>query len=195
MSPEERKAVGRRWSDLAVMFSKTFPNSLWTTMLNAVDDLPADQVCAVLDGWMVGKKARQFPLPIDVREEIQPPIDDDTLAREAAARIAKAIPKYGFQSSAMCREAREFIGELGWAAVERSGGWRYVCEHHGTRLLPATTFHAQVRDICNAQVKLAKAGMHDQPIGLPAAEGGDRETLLAIEGRLGNDRKLLGENL
>lgn len=164
MTQEERKTIGRRWIAVASTHGKVFSNDAWSVMLNAVDDLPFERLKNALDNWLAGPKARTFPFPIDLREQIVPPVDDETVAREAASRVIAAVAKFGW---AQPGAAREWIGELGWVGVVRAGGWQYICENLGRRELPHAMFQAQLRDVCSAQIKLAKAGVLDQPIGLP----------------------------
>jgi hypothetical protein len=165
LTSEERKAVGADWLEIGSLMGKNFSNRAWSMMLNAIDDLPASKVLAVLGGWLGGKNAKQFPMPYDIRQLIAPDPDDENIARESASRVIAAVSKFGYMQAVA---AREWVGELGWIAVERAGGWTFVCENLGTRHLPATTFSAQVRDLIGAQVQLAKAGRLDQPVQIPA---------------------------
>lgn len=186
MSPAERQRVANIWVDLAINYNRKLTHDSVTMLVNGVQDLPADQVVQVLMNWMGGKNARNFPLPIDVRENIAPEADDETLALASAARITTAIKKFGWCNS---REAKAYIGDLGWRAVEAFGGWSYICENHGRALSP-NAFQAQVRDICKANNKLGKIGMADQPIAISQGEASN--AILAINQKLPNDKQLQG---
>ena len=85
-----------------------------------------ERVCWALDQSIAARRSRD-PLPSirDLREIVEPGLDPESLALEAAARIAGAVARigpYDFQ------HAREFIGPIGWQVVQIEGGWQTVCE-------------------------------------------------------------------
>lgn len=168
MNHEERNTIARRWMALAATHGKIFNKEAWTMMLDSVGDLPYERLKNALEGWLAGPKARTFPFPIDLREMIVPPVNDDDVAREAASRVIAAVTKFGW---AQPGAAKEWVGELGWVGVVRAGGWQYICENLGRRELPHGMFQAQLRDICLTVWRRAKAGVHDQPIALPQPDG------------------------
>jgi hypothetical protein len=108
-----------------------------------------------------------FPRPISkLVALIHSPIDDESVAKESAARIVAAIPKFGWCNR---EDAKAFIGEVGWAVVEKQGGWQYICEHYGKEI-SMSTFQAQARDLAKSQIVLAKRGLADSPPALPQAK-------------------------
>ncbi len=120
-----------------------------------LSDLDLDQVCIAYGEWRRNPKNKTFPLPAQIRELVCPEqnIAPEAMAREIAARITGAVPKYGWNNG---KEAALFIGPAGWSAVERAGGWLYICENLGTKL-SATTFQAQIRDQIEANLRYGGA--------------------------------------
>lgn len=108
-----------------------------------------------------------FPRPVSkLVALIKEPIDDDSTAREVAARIVAAIPKFGWCNQ---EAAKNFVGEIGWAVIEKQGGWPYLCEHYGVDI-QMSAFQAQVRDLAKSQIHLAKRGLADTPPALPSCK-------------------------
>lgn len=166
MTQDQRNTIGEIWTHLAVNYKRDATRGSIRLLINGVSDLPYDRVRDVLENWMAGKQARDFPLPYHVRDAINPKPDDETMARAAAARVIEAVGKYGWAQSAL---ARAWIGELGWIGVQRIGGWQFLCENLGNEL-SLTTVQAQIRDLLAAESKLGRLGIQDQPIGLPTRE-------------------------
>lgn len=122
-----------------------------------------EQVCmAAYEAWRRDEKNTRAPLPAQIRGLINPSIAPEALAREIAARIVGAITSHGWNNG---KSAELFIGPVGWAAVQRVGGWAYLCENMGTRLSP-TTFQAQVRDQIEANLRYGSDTI-EQAIALP----------------------------
>lgn len=153
MSTDERLKIGELWLGLAGAMGHQLSASALSMMLEAVDDLDPYQVCHFLKNWMRGPNGRKFPLPADLRELCGAAVDDKTVALDASSLVIGAVSRFGIYQQ---RAAREHIGEPGWTAVERIGGWEYLCQNLGTRTLPLTTVQAQVRDVCEAQIKLGR---------------------------------------
>lgn len=106
-------------------------------------DIPKDAVMMAYQQYRRSPKNNRFPLPATIREIVYPQdyISHEDQAAEVAARIVGAIPNYGWCNG---RGAEEYIGPVGWAAVQRQGGWSYLCENMGTKINPST-FQAQIR--------------------------------------------------
>lgn len=64
----------------------------------------------------------KFPLPSVIRKYVHGSKADVSL--DASLKIIKSISKFGWPNH---KDAKEFIGELGWAVVEAYGGWPNVC--------------------------------------------------------------------
>lgn len=127
-----------------------------------VEDLDFEKCLNALTVYRRDPKNKTWPKSSDVRAIVCPVMTPDAQANEAAARIREAIGKFGWPDPV---GARKHIGELGWKVVERSGGWQYLCENHGSEL-NALTYHAQSRDLAKALIEAQNAGKLDQPISL-----------------------------
>lgn len=112
----------------------------------------------------VGRKT--IPAPADVFNALDNSLDQTSIATLAASRTIEAVSKFGSWNP---EEAEAHIGQLGWCAVHRFGGWKYVCENLGVSL-DVTTFQAQLRNICVADLKAIDNGIYNQPIGLDYKE-------------------------
>lgn len=148
-------------------YEKTLSEPLLEMYLGDLADLPEAEVIVAYQAYRRDPKQRGFPLPSQIRSIVRPEISDDTLAREAAARIPEAIRMFGYASP---KEAQFFIGDAGWSVVRRFGGWEYICENHGLNLNPST-FLAQARDLAKAHIELSKAGRLGEAPSLPSPGG------------------------
>jgi len=93
-----------------------FVASCW---LEEVDDLSKDQFVTACK--MALEKCEFFPSTAKFRQFVIPPDPSpEELAIEATDRIITCLSTCGYTNTA---KAREQIGELGWAFVQRMGGW------------------------------------------------------------------------
>lgn len=69
-------------------------------------------------------------------------------ALDRASRIIQAIPKFGY---ARAIEAKTYLGDELWSAVEKNGGWEYLCN---TELDNLSTVKAQLRDLIESTTKI-----------------------------------------
>jgi len=132
-------------------------------MAEDLNDLPFEDVSSAFLSYRRNAKNKSFPLPAQIREIINPEVGSRAKANEVASRIRKGISDFGWCNG---EKAREYIGELGWKVVIRSGGWQYLCENHGLELNPLT-YQAQARDLVESTIEMAGIGFVDEPIGLP----------------------------
>jgi hypothetical protein len=126
----------------------------------AVSDLPHDQVLRVLKDWL--KTDKGFPYPSQIREKVQPEITDEDDAQDVASLIIANVGRCGYTNP---EKARQRVGELGWAVVERMGGWKHLCEvltHENEGM-----FRAQIRDLAETTSKRAKRGQLNEVPALP----------------------------
>lgn len=137
-----------------------------------LSEFGVEQIKAALTKMRRDTSVTRFPLPSKIAALIQPQISSDDEAREAAARIFAAVPKFGWCNQRM---AREYIGELGWRVVELQGGWTYLCETLKPNMAP--TLQAQFRELAKTiQVKHLN-GSSDVPPALPEKFDGVLEAL------------------
>lgn len=157
MNSEDRKALGRVILATAVYYGRQVSQDVLSMMIDDLSDLPINTVLSAYSAFRRDARNKFFPLPAQIREMITPQVDPESAARELAARITGAIPKFGYANS---QEAREYIGELGWQIIQRQGGWTYICEHHGLRIDP-TAFQAQIREQAKASLKYGDTAIND----------------------------------
>lgn len=163
MNQQNRVDIGRLWVGVAQMYNKEITKAALTIMLNAISDLPAAAVAKALQDWAGKNTLNRHPSPAELRNMVCPVPEAKALAIEAATRVTQAVSKFGWCDGT---GARAFIGELGWRAVQRIGGWQYLCENLGAEL-QLTTVQAQIREQCLATLQLGEAGVLDEPPALP----------------------------
>jgi hypothetical protein len=142
-----------------------------------------------IDQFIMSLKGRpRMPSPAELVAILAPKEDPENEAQEAAARIIAAISRFG---PYRVKDARAFIGELGWAVVLKDGGWENVCSVTSDQL-PAV--RAQYRKMALSSYERAKLGMHDHAPALPEPEISEQgmATLSDIMKRL-EDRREKGE--
>lgn len=179
MTAQELNQLAGLWAMYAGYYRMKLDDQVLRMYADDLADFDFAEVRAALDVYRKNPKNRQLPMPSQIREIIKPEVDPDSAAREVAARITAAIPKFGWCNS---QEARAYIGETGWDVVERQGGWSHICQNHGITIDP-TSFQAQVRDIAKASIQfprqaMAKAiGVRDMPAQITEFVGGLVKTI------------------
>jgi len=148
-----REAVGEAWIGIAEIYGRELSKAALGMFLEATSDLDQAKVLAALKNWVKVSKHMRYPLPAEIREMIAPVVDDETIAKEIASRISQTVSSCGYSNQ---QAAKTLIGELGWAVVERWGGWQYICENLGTTM-DLGTFQAQARDLTKAMLKIEKS--------------------------------------
>lgn len=93
-------------------------------------------------------KNERFPLPATLAKEVNMVDDPDEEARLLANRINIAVRRYGHTNGP---EAREFIGEIGWKAVEQYG-WYDLCIRLGSSM-DIGTFLSQARETVKPMIR------------------------------------------
>lgn len=150
MTNEEKKRIGNKWLELAKFFGRDLSLEAVVMAVNVLDDLDANKIEKVMDDWFRESPLQRHPSPAEIRDKVCPSITPRTQAVDISSRIIASVAKFGWANP---RDAREYIGEAGWAAMERLGGWQYVCENLGNNL-PLTTVQAQLRDVCEAMTTI-----------------------------------------
>ncbi len=154
-------------------YNRTLSEVVLAMYCEDLAETPSEKVVAAYHAWRKNPANTYFPLPSQILGMINPQIDENHVAREIAARINGAAVKFGYTNP---EKAREFIGEIGWAIIDRRGGWNYLCSNLGTTIDP-TTFEAQIREQAKATVKYGDDGM-SQAIAI--AGGSQRERMQSI---------------
>ena len=163
LTTAEKNHLSQIYAATCKAYDKILDSEVLKMQIEDLSDLNYSDIQQALFTYRRDEKNTIWPRASKIRALINPTQSSDTMANEAASRIRQAISKFGWPNPL---DARSFIGELGWAIVERSGGWVYVCENHGVELNPLT-FHAQARDLAKSMIESEKAGVGNMPISLP----------------------------
>lgn len=181
---EQRKIFGTTLVLTAKLYDRDLDRDVARLVIGDLQDLDFQECLNALDAFRKNPKNKTWPRAADIRSMVKQELDDETKGRLAAARALEAVSKFGYSNPV---EAKEYIGELGWKAIQRFGGWTYVCENLGVDI-NITSFQAQIRDIAIATQKAAFLGFEDKPIGIEKSE--NRQTGLQKIDPL----KLIGAN-
>lgn len=178
MTPEQLAYLKKTITITSAYYGRQLPDPAVVMYAEDMEDLPFEKVMEAIKVYRRNPANRQMFLPAHIREIVFPTGRPEDFAREAANRVVAAVAKFGWIGA---HEARAWVGELGWRAVERLGGWMQLCEHLGTPAMPLTTVQAQVRDACLATLRLGEIGIYDQPVALPEAKSTVEELQAAGE--------------
>lgn len=175
MEQHHRDQLGIKLTQLAMLYGKDFPKEQATLFINSLISFIPDtfeNYMKALSSYAEDSKNKFFPAPNSLRPYLIPDLDDEAVAVEASSRTMEAVSRFGWNNST---EAKAYVGELGWRAVSKFGGWSYICENLGNEI-SLTTFQAQVREITRSQIKMAKAGISEGPIQLPQSQNQKRSS-------------------
>jgi len=164
----------KQFFEKLTVLAKVCSFDLDTMIFRAYDSYLApygyEKICQALEKIFTTRRTRDpFPSIKEILDQILPPTDFESEAREAAGRILQAVNRFGWVNPT---EACKFIGELGWRAVERYGGWNSLC--HTMTVQNTPIIQAQLRDIALASLKRAAAGLDNQA---PLLNARDRNLL------------------
>lgn len=143
MTQQERNEVGIVIALTAQYYGRELKKEVVAMMVSDLEDLSMVDVLRAYNSYRKDGRNRNFPLPAQIREIIEPEINPETASREISSRIMEAVHKFGY---ARGEDAKEFIGRIGWTVVESFGGWDYICKNLGLDL-SMQTFNAQCRDL------------------------------------------------
>ena len=146
-------------AQLLALISVAYPGSkvsadeqtltLWHQML---EDMPGEIVAAAVKRMIATLK---FPPSIaDIREAVAQATQDaqGTLsAGEAWAKVRKAVSLYGYYRG---DEARAWLGEYIWRAVEMVGGWRELCAGDDSEAVVSAQFERRYNAMQTQQTQL-----------------------------------------
>lgn len=145
----------KRFHDLLLIFSMNARVQLTPLHFEVYDDafrevgLTYDLAAQATKRLLQRAKSWQMPTPAQVIDEAMPKVQAIDEANNVAGLIIKAIRDHGYMRPA---EARAAIGEVGWAVVDRFGGWFVVCsgDHDIGQM------RAQMRDAAKAVLEIAR---------------------------------------
>ena len=124
------------------------------------------EACESLEKLMLEVKTWQMPTPHQLIEKIKNKPSNISEANEVASRIIEAISRHGYSN---IKDAKNYIGDLGWLVVNRFGGWLYLCSEMGSSINVATT-RAQMRDAALSILDIGSKRSLDEAPQLPSIE-------------------------
>lgn len=163
MTVGEKKTLMMLFSQYAEIFNRNLSAQTLATLVESLVDLPYSQVYSTLSDWLKSNQA--FPMPAQIREIICPGVTGKDEAIDAVNRIMSAISSCGYNNP---DRAKEKVGELGWAAVQRFGGWSQLCQSV-TSYDIEPTIRAQLRELITVLHKKSLRGDMDIPPPLPTS--------------------------
>jgi hypothetical protein len=166
-APDMRKALAKTIHATAIYYNRQIEPEVLTMMCDDLADLDPSECIEAYGRFRRNPANRTFPLPAQIRELVNPEefVSVEAKAREIAARIVGAISTYGWNNG---RAAQLYVGPEGWAAVQRAGGWSYLCENVGVKINP-TTLQAQLRDQLEGSIRYGSAAI-EHAIGVRPRE-------------------------
>lgn len=182
MNIQEKAKLAQTIAASAYLYDRRLPTEAIEMMVEDLCDLPLDQVIAAFSQYRRTATYRSFPTVGQIREIVTPSTDDDSVARDSAAKIVAAVSKYGWNNAT---QAREFMGELAWSVVAQQGGWVNICEtltHDNIGIM-----QAQWRDLAKSTVRITKS--NGQSIALvkdseKQLQGSETKDLVRLQGLL-----------
>lgn len=125
---------------------------------NTLKDSSIEDIKYCVNEYCRDPKNTFFPIPptkiLKYLEKIQ--LDSNSIAVEISSKILQAISKFGYANET---SAKNFIGEKGWRAVSRFGGWSYVCQEVGVSI-NQTTLLAQLREVLKSSINFESANIN-----------------------------------
>ena len=161
MNRTEQNQLTAAWAAYAAFYRIQLADEVLKMYAEDLADLDYAQVAQAMVAFRRNPKNRFMPMPADIRGMLQPLVDNDSAAREIAARVVHAVTQFGWCNGIT---ASEYIGEVGWQAVNRQGGWTHICQNLGVGLNEGV-FQAHIRDLIKGQLAYPQAAMEEK-IGL-----------------------------
>jgi hypothetical protein len=144
MTEHQKNEVAKQLVQLSGIYGKQLDAGMVRAMVLAISDLKFEAVNNAIQKWL--QEEIRFPMPADIRARVlgptPKPADERDEGTVIAGKIWEAISRFG---SYRGEQAKEFVGDRGWGAVQMLGGWRTTCE--STTLDGRANFFAQVRDL------------------------------------------------
>jgi len=197
MTQQERNTMGEYWVGLAQMFGRDLSKMSLKIMLDAIDDLDFQDCMNALSKWAQTSKLGRPPLPADLRDMINPPVDDRAVAIVMARKIDKSVRDHGWawdhgimgpdgvyyvgngKPFATWKEAvLEELGPIGWATICQKGGWLQT--RNSANDMEEVNFIAQTRDQIQSTMQLERQGVDLAKLDMPKPK---EETHLRIAGK------------
>lgn len=162
MKAENLKRIQAMLLLLAEYFQKQLTQNQLRMYAEDLEEYGHEAVGHAIKKFKADKANKFYPLPAHLIEIMQPAVNPDHEAVEVMNRIWTAIAQHGWPNP---KPAREYIGELGWAVVERYGGWKNICQEANDS--DGGIMKAQLRETVKSVVGRAKQGLLNTPPALP----------------------------
>ncbi len=162
---------------MASAFNRPLSDQVLKWYIDILANKNPDDIIKALRRWAIETKRPEMPTPGQILSLIDPKINFDNEATEAAARIIQAIARFGYSNPL---EAKNFIGELGWRVVERYGGWGHLCGKMGTEINEGV-FIAHAKALAKVTLERESMGIDDQPPKLGASDPRLKELVSKIK--------------
>jgi hypothetical protein len=101
-------------------------------------------------------ESQWFPDASMVIAKIKPSSDEVKL--DALAMSGEIIAAISSKGQYQAVEAKKMLGATAWYAVERFGGWNYIC---GLQYDELNTARAQLRDLCRSAIHITNRDIDD----------------------------------
>lgn len=123
------KSPRTRFGELLALLASQCEKEIDFDMLqfyeNAIRPFGWEKACAIMEDIILTRSGRDpFPTPGDLLRYVKEEHED--AASAIAGRVTEAIRRFGSYNH---EEARQYIGEQGWALVARFGGWSSLCRN------------------------------------------------------------------
>lgn len=149
--------VAKMLIDMAKFYGYELEKRQLELYVDVLSQFPAEGLLQCGKEYMQNPKNDRFPIPPHkiLAKHLPADVSDEAQAREIAARIVGSVTKYGWANP---KEAREFIGPVGWRVVEVQGGWSSICENLGVTIDPGV-FQAQLREQLQARLQYGESAV------------------------------------
>lgn len=168
-SRDQRVLFAKNYTVTAKMYDKSLDFDVCQFTIDDLQDLDFQKCLESLVIYRKNSKNKTWPKASDIRAIVDVYSDTSSSGKLIAASILEAVSLYGYSNS---NKAKSHIGDLGWKAVSKFGGWEYLCNNLGVNI-NVGTFNAQIREICIALTStslsdsalLIKVGLDIKQIG------------------------------
>lgn len=172
MTKEEKALVAKKWNLTCKLYMASPDLDLIYMMVDDLKNYPVDLVLNALEVYRLNKANKHFPKSCDIIEILEPRESTNSIAVQSAGLVLKAVRAFGYTNP---RGAREMVGEAAWDAVNKYGGWDYICQNLGTTINVAT-FQAQIREVCKSTLEKNQNALQDYTAKIEAANSSHKLT-------------------
>lgn len=145
MTPEELQNLKIAIATSAELCSRPLSDAAIKVYAEHLSQLPFEKVMLALTTLV---KRAKFPSIQEIEELVSPELSLKDNAKEIASLAVSAVAKFGWPNP---NQARSYMGETAWSAVERFGGWLHFCET--LNAFNQANITAQLRDLAETLVK------------------------------------------